>query len=363
MRPSRCVAPFVTVLVAVLLTAVPALGKGVPTLDDRREIVFRETSGITMRAFTGKGDLSAYFGSPGVCDGPGCLPKRCQPIRMGYVALSTRTAVGEGFFEVYRRQGEPLVFASAGSFGAIVSKPVGWVVVRTAPGVESVEARFLDGRTDSVRPSHGFALLASPLDHATLGEGQQPQIRVTARRGDGAKPATLLVRNNTPWPGPPEECSTPNLPQQFPETTGREPADPEGARAAIVDAFDKAYGGAGTTGGEGSGYVEDGESLREVTQIAADKFPELAAKVRAHVDEVRFVDADEAAVQFQLGADDPMGLALPGGIGTAVLRDGRWLVSRATFCSLLAFGGTFCPLRDDARSDGVGPRLRARARP
>jgi len=46
-------------------------------------------------------------------------------------------------------------------------------------------------------------LLASPLRGAGIGQGQQPQINVTAHRGDDAKPVTLDVRNDTPWPGPP----------------------------------------------------------------------------------------------------------------------------------------------------------------
>ena len=95
-------------------------------------------------------------------------------------------------------------------------------------------------------------------------------------------------------------------------------------------------------------YVEDGDALREVARIATERYPDYAGKITAHVAEVRFIDTDEAAVRFTL---DVPGLGpgiIPGGIGTAVLRDGRWLVGRATFCTMLAPGGVFCPVREDA---------------
>ena len=43
------------------------------------------------------------------------------------------------------------------------------------------------------------------------------------------------------------------------------------------------------------------------------------------------------------------------GVGRAVHRSGRWLVSRSTFCSVLAVGGIYCPLpREHARARQSG---------
>jgi hypothetical protein len=335
------------VIAAVMTTTPMAAAKGGPqVLTDRDEVVFRTTGdGITVRVVTGDGPEE--FDAQGVCDGPGCLPKRCQPVRAAYLAASTREAVGEGYFDVYRSDGrEPIVFLAGGSFGGIVERPVGWVVARVAPSVERVDASFVNGGRDSVVAKDGFAVVAAPVDEAGTFDGQVAPVRLVARDADGDPIGRLLVRRDTPWSSPASACGVGTLADTFPEPTGRVPADSAAAEAAVVDAFRRAYSGVGADS-DGLAYVEDGDALREVAQIASDRYPQYSGRLTADVEEVRFVDEEEAAVRFSLTVPDAGPIV--SGVGTAVLHDDRWLVARETFCVVLAVGGVYCPIDETVK--------------
>lgn len=344
MAAARVWVVMVAVIAAVATTTSAATAKGGPvTLTNRDEVVFRTNSeDVTLRLVTGEGESF----EPGVCDGPGCLPKRCQPARQGYLAASTRQSVGEGSFDVFRRGDRPIEFVSGGSFGGIVDHPVSWVVFQVAPSVARVDADFVNGSRDSAEPRKGLVALASPVDDATAAQGGLGQARVVARDADGVRLGRVLVRRDMSWPSAAAECEVGSLPQRFPKPTGRVPADGAAAQAAVIEAFELAYGGTGSDS-DSLAHVEDGAALREVTDIATERYPDYAGKITAHVAEVRFVDADEAAVRFMLDVPSLGPGLLPGGIGKAVLRDGQWLVGRSTFCTMLAFGGVFCPVRED----------------
>jgi len=331
------------VLVVVSGTAAPSAGaKGEP-LYARDRMFDRETdAAVTIRA--ARGSVPEEWGT-GTCDRPGCMPKPCQVRAVGWLGLSTAAAVGESQFEIYPPTGAPTSFVASGTFGAVVDHPVGWVVLRTGPKTAEVEARFRYGGRDSMRPVDGWVILAAPLDDVPAVQVLPPSATITARDSDGAKLKTLSIDSDTPYPGPSAPCPTASLPARFPKPTGRVPADEDGARAAVTAAFEAAYGGAGQNAGVAS--VEDGMSLVEVVKVASDQYPQYAGKIHARVDEVRFIDGDEAAVRFGLDVtQDPAEnlIGLPSGIGRAVFRSGAWLVSRSTFCALLAFGGVYCPL-------------------
>jgi hypothetical protein len=85
-----------------------------------------------------------------------------------------------------------------------------------------------------------------------------------------------------------------------------------------------------------------------VAGVATERYPEYRGKLVLAAEELRFIDVDEAAVRFTLNVKDGVG-TLARGVGRAVLRDGAWLVSRATFCSLLALGAVYCPLPDGTK--------------
>ena len=330
-----------TMIVALGATAVPAGAKGEP-LHAREPLLRRATDDdVTIRA--ARGAMPDEWG-PAACDGPGCLPKACHAKGMGWLGLSTPAAVGEGQFEIYPPTGTAVAFAASGTFGTIVDHPVGWVVVRTGPKTSEVTARFRYGGRDAMRPVHGWAVLAAPLHDVPAVQVLPPTTTITARDADGARLAAITIDADTPYPSAPEPCPSP-LAQRFPKLTGRAPADEDAARAEVTAAYVAAYGGGGERAGLAS--VQDGATLADVARVASERFPQYAGKIRPDVEEVRFIDRDEAAVRFGIdvldddGTTSPLGVA---GVGRAVLRSGHWLVSRSTFCSILAAGATYCPI-------------------
>jgi hypothetical protein len=237
-----------------------------------------------------------------------------------------------------------VTFVASGSFGAVVDHPIGWVVVQTGPKTATIDARFRNGGHDSMQPVHRWAILAAPLRTSTRYDGAGPTMTVVARDADGKKIAELSVDANTPYPGPPPPCEA-GLPVKFPKSTGHVPADEPAARAAVTVVLQAAYGGAGR--GSALAFVEGGASLAEVVQVASDRYPQYAGSIHPRIEEIRFVDTDKAAVRFGLDVTDATGATTPllsPAIGSVVLRNGQWLVSRSTFCSLLAAGGVYCPL-------------------
>jgi ABC-type glycerol-3-phosphate transport system substrate-binding protein len=84
-------------------------------------------------------------------------------------------------------------------------------------------------------------------------------------------------------------------------------------------------------------HLEDGEQLKPFVEQQAQILGAQASQASAQVDEVTLNDDGTAEVQFQiLLAGQPV---LPTS-GTAVLVDGKWLVSKATLCDLIALAGT-----------------------
>ena len=83
-------------------------------------------------------------------------------------------------------------------------------------------------------------------------------------------------------------------------------------------------------------HLEDGENLKPFVEQQAQILGEQAAQASAQVDKVTLNDDGTANVEFQiLLAGQPV---LPTS-GTAVLVDGKWLVSKTTLCDLIALSG------------------------
>jgi ABC-type glycerol-3-phosphate transport system substrate-binding protein len=84
-------------------------------------------------------------------------------------------------------------------------------------------------------------------------------------------------------------------------------------------------------------YLEDGEELQPLVEQQAQILGEQASQATAQVDNVTLNDDGTANVEFQiLLSGQPV---LPT-TGTAVLVDGKWLVSKTTLCDLIALAGT-----------------------
>jgi hypothetical protein len=346
-HPLTIVAAGVAFALALVASAGPAAAKG-GELRTPEPLLRRETGGeVAIRAAHGR--VPEEWGLE-ECDGAGCLPKPCRARGIGWLGLSTEAAVGEGQFEIYPRTRAPVTFAASGTFGTNVDHPVGWIVVRTGKQTSEVTARFRYGGRDSMRPVNGWAVLAAPLHDVPAVQVLPPTATITARGADGSELAAVTVDGDTPWPGPPEPCVEP-LPQRMPELTGRVPADEDAARADVAATYLAAYTREGVNLGVAS--VQGGAALAEVAELAVQRFPQYVNKIRVDIQDIQFVDRDEAAIRFSLevqgddGTTSELGI---NGVGRAVHRSGRWLVSRSTFCSVLAVGGIYCPLpRERAR--------------
>ena len=81
--------------------------------------------------------------------------------------------------------------------------------------------------------------------------------------------------------------------------------------------------------------LADVEQLQEALAIAA-KLRDPKAVQSATVKSVAFTSATEAMVTYDLSIGGTV--VLPGAQGKAVLDDGKWKVSRETFCTLTALG-------------------------
>jgi hypothetical protein len=96
-------------------------------------------------------------------------------------------------------------------------------------------------------------------------------------------------------------------------------------------------------------HVEGGERLRPVQMAIFARYPPGSApEVTFHVERLRFLSPDLAAVRFRLSA-------LPGNPidGSAVRLDGVWKISRQTYCAVASLAGVQCPAEDAGDDDAA----------
>lgn len=81
--------------------------------------------------------------------------------------------------------------------------------------------------------------------------------------------------------------------------------------------------------------------LRGALDQLRSNFPQAVATSSVTAGQVVFTAPDTAVATFTLSysGGQPYGQKN----GTAVLRNGRWSVSRDTYCMVLSFGGAQCP--------------------
>jgi hypothetical protein len=125
---------------------------------------------------------------------------------------------------------------------------------------------------------------------------------------------------------------------------GSADADRDSARE-IAEAFRGVFGGAREQP-VFSTVLEDGEELGAYLLEGRERHGNVQSSGR--VNAVRFTRPDRAEVRFHIDLQRGMGGTFPM-IGEAVHRDGRWLVSRETFASVLARGGIQIPPRASDR--------------
>jgi hypothetical protein len=125
-----------------------------------------------------------------------------------------------------------------------------------------------------------------------------------------------------------------------PRVFGAAPTDPA-AITSIQQAFTTAFSGEASDDAR-EAVLEDGAELRPVLAEARERGPRIGS-VRVQVERMRFVDDRRARVRFAILLDH----GGPSFDGEAMEQDGRWLVSRDTFCRVVAMIGVRCPPRSD----------------
>jgi hypothetical protein len=212
--------------------------------------------------------------------------------------------------------------------GVAEGAPVQLHTVRVAPEVTTVRLTTPDGE-DSVAPADGLAALAV-AGGATTG-------RIAALDAAGHELASVSLPAQ---PTASTAACRPVPPQ--PPTPGEQPADRAAADRAVRAAFATAF----THAPAGKPYealtaVEDGETLHGALDQLGKNFPQAVDTATVRTDQVVFTDPRTAVVRFTLSYTG--GAEYGTRNGTAKLIDGRWLVTRDTYCPVLSFGGASCP--------------------
>ena len=107
---------------------------------------------------------------------------------------------------------------------------------------------------------------------------------------------------------------------------------------AITAAFETHLDGSITDSEVRIDQVEDFEGMRDAARQMFEEVGELGAAVRARVDAISRTSATTARVVYSILLNDQV--IFDGREGGAVLINGRWFVSKATFCDLAALSPT-----------------------
>ena len=168
-------------------------------------------------------------------------------------------------------------------------------------------------------PDRGRDGLAFPSDHT----GVQATLacHTTKAQRDAASNAKVVRSSST--------------------TTTAPGAIDAGARAGITAAYRAVFGGDVTDVDAKLAAIEDSDLIRSYFIESYKKSKAVAAKVRSRIDEMTLVDATHAKVTYTLLLDGNAVLDhLPGG---AIKVEGRWLVTRRTYCDVSTQGSSEIP--------------------
>ena len=122
--------------------------------------------------------------------------------------------------------------------------------------------------------------------------------------------------------------------------------DPAAAVSLIRNAFRQAYTGSEQPATK-LAAIEDGERLAPVLSQLTQQLPDTVRTTTVATAEVAFMDARQALVQYTLTFHYQGGPVSETGSGTAVLDNGVWKVSEATYCNSVQRPGVTlaCPPR------------------
>lgn len=126
-----------------------------------------------------------------------------------------------------------------------------------------------------------------------------------------------------------------------PGSTSTAPADPAAAKAEIKTVWTTFFN-SGTAQNKAAAILEDGDQLHGALKVAAQEDKKTKLDRRAKVQLIRFINPTTATVTWTLlNGTTPV---LPNASGQAVLVDGKWKVSKLTFCTLVELGNNGKPV-------------------
>lgn len=120
--------------------------------------------------------------------------------------------------------------------------------------------------------------------------------------------------------------------QTSPPAAAGAPADVAAATKAVKKAYLTVFSPKSSTA-QKEAALEDGSTLGPTLRFAVSLAKSTGTSLKAKVDKVAFTSATQAAVTYDL-----VGTPLKGSTGNAVLQNGKWVVQKQTFCTLLNLG-------------------------
>ena len=113
------------------------------------------------------------------------------------------------------------------------------------------------------------------------------------------------------------------------------PADIAAAKAQVAANWEKFFNYK-TPRSEQLKLIQDAKTVQPAIQAAAAQQAKLKLKQVVQVTSVTFTSPTQATVNYKLLNGTQV--LLPSGTGTALLINGTWVVSKATFCGLVQLG-------------------------
>lgn len=135
---------------------------------------------------------------------------------------------------------------------------------------------------------------------------------------------------------PTNPCGQFDVSSQLPEP-GEQPAQADQARDSVISNMESLYGDGALA--EHLDLIDDPTGVLEALDSLAEFGSPEAASARAIVEEVVFTSPTAAVFRYVIETDS---FVLEGRIGSAMLDDGVWKISRDAICADISYGGGYC---------------------
>lgn len=293
-----------------------------------RVFVRTTASGVTVRAYRGDLDQASTGGPPWWSPADYCYPSGLLQADVSNDVMAASTAGS-----LYKAFKDASVGGSVALVGTGEQSPL-WVVIAQGPAnTAKLRATFPDGSHDEMTPVDGVAVLIGPAS-SDVKDDANAHVTITALDGSGATVSSAQLSATYSAAAADPACTAP---QSLPAPGAQQPADPAAARAAVIDAFNHAYGRPADFS-----YFDDPTGLADIGQkLVNGPFAAEAKNAQIVFDNLVFESPTRAAIQFHIHI--PNYSDFTNRWGEAVLVNGAWKITRQTFCDIASLGGVPCP--------------------